>query len=525
MSAAAAPLDREERQIVQNGVNISTLVDGWLEEGRSDDTAIITADDVSWSAGELYTAMCRVAGRLSEMGVGREDRVLLVLDDTPSFPAAFLGAMRCGAIPIPSNFALRPEDFGYFMDDSGAVAAVVDAAFLDAVGPQIAARPGTSLIVANGSAPAGSESLDEWMSDGADEFSPVPTQSDDIAFWLYSSGSTGRPKGVPHRHRDVAATCQSYAEPVLGIGPEDVVFSSTKMFHAYGLGNNLSFPLWAGATSIYLTGRPTPDRLLERVRTHSPTLFFSVPALYNALLAHPEFDDTNWESVRLGISAAEALPPEIWRRFHDRTGIEILDGVGSTEMLHIYCSNRAGTVKPGTSGTPCGDYDAEIRDRDGLPCQPGEAGEMWVRGPSAPTSYWNQPERTQDKIRGEWFLTGDRYHEDEDGYLTYEGRVDDMMKIGGSWVSPIEIENRLMEHPEVSEAAVVSVEIDYRSRIKAFVILEDSTSVGDDRLIEELQEWCKAELQRYEFPYVVDFVDDFPRTATGKVQRFKLRDS
>jgi acyl-coenzyme A synthetase/AMP-(fatty) acid ligase len=311
---------------------------------------------------------------------------------------------------------------------------------------------------------------------------------------------------------------------VLGIGPEDVVFSSTKMFHAYGLGNNLSFPLWAGATSVYLTGRPTPDRLLERVQTHNPTLFFSVPALYNALLAEPEFDETDWSSVRLGISAAEALPPEIWRRFRDRTGIEILDGVGSTEMLHIYCSNQAGAVKPGTSGTPCGDYDVEIRDRDGLPCEKGEAGEMWVRGPSAPTLYWNQPERTKDKIRDEWFLSGDRYHEDEDGYFIYEGRVDDMMKIGGLWVSPIEIENRLMEHPEVSEAAVVLAEIDYRSRIKAFVILSDIAAVGDDGLIGELQEWCKAELQRHEFPHVIDFVDDFPRTATGKVQRFKLRD-
>jgi benzoate-CoA ligase len=509
---------------VQHGANISTLVDGWLEEGRSDKTALITADDVAWSAGDLYTAMCRVAGRLSEMGVGRGDRVLLVLDDTPAFPAAFLGAMRCGAVPIPSNFVLRPEDFGYFIDDSDAVAAVVDAAFLDAVGPQVAARPGTSLIVANGDAPDGAESLDEWMSSGSDEFSPVPTQFDEIAFWLYSSGSTGKPKGVPHRHGDVAGTCRSYAEPVLGIGPEDVVFSSTKMFHAYGLGTNLSFPLWAGATSVYLTGRPTPDRLLERVQTHNPTLFFSVPALYNALLAEPEFDETDWSSVRLGISAAEALPPEIWRRFRDRTGIEILDGVGSTEMLHIYCSNQAGAVKPGTSGTPCGDYDVEIRDRDGLLCEKGEAGEMWVRGPSAPTLYWNQPERTEDKIRDEWFLSGDRYHEDEDGYFIYEGRVDDMMKIGGLWVSPIEIENRLMEHPEVSEAAVVLAEIDYRSRIKAFVILSDTTAVGDDGLIGELQEWCKAELQRHEFPHVIDFVDDFPRTATGKVQRFKLRD-
>ena len=469
-------------------------------------------------------ASLRAAAVLADLGVQPGDRVGACLPNQTEIVVAFLGAMRCGAVPIPSNFLLRPEDFGYFIDDSYAVAAIIDAGFLDAVGPQITARPDTKLIVANGEAPDGAASLDEWMADGPDDFSPVTTHGDDMAFWLYSSGSTGKPKGVPHRHRDIGATCTSYAEPVLGIGPQDVVFSSTKMFHAYGLGNNLSFPLWSGATSVYLTGRPTPDKLLERVQSHHPTLYFSVPALYNAILAHPDFDDTDWSSVRLGISAAEALPPEIWHRFHERTGIEILDGIGSTEMLHIYCSNRAGNVHPGTSGTPCGDYRVEIRDLDGLSCKAGESGEMWVSGPSAPTSYWHQPDRTRDKIRGEWFLSGDRYHEDDDGNFTYEGRVDDMMKIGGLWVSPIEIENRLMEHAEVSEAAVVLVEIDQRSRIKAFVILADDTSGGDERLIGELQEWCKASLQRYQYPHVIDFVGDFPRTATGKVQRFKLRD-
>ena len=509
---------------MQTGANTSTLIDGWLEAGRSDATAIITADDESWSAADLYAAVCRVAARFRDLGVGREDRVLLVLDDTPAFPAAFLGAMRCGAVPIPSNFLLRPEDFGYFIDDSYAVAAVVDAVFLDAVGPQVAARPATKLIVANGAGPDEAESLDEWMADGPGEFSPVQTHPDDMAFWLYSSGSTGQPKGVPHRHGGVAATCRSYVEPVLRMGKEDVVFSSTKMFHAYGLGNNLSFPMWSGATSVYLTGRPMPDRLLERVGTHRPTLLFSVPALYNGMLADPGFDDVDWSTVRLGISAAEALPPEIWRRFHERTGVEILDGIGSTEMLHIYCSNRAGAVAPGTSGTPCGDYRVEIRDPEGELVEPGESGEMWVAGPSAPTTYWHQPERTRAKIRGQWFLSGDRYRQDEDGNYHYEGRVDDMMKIGGLWVSPIEIENRMMEHAAVSEAAVVTVEIDDRSRIKAFVILTEGAT-GDDGLVAELQEWCKAALQRYQFPHVMDFVEDFPRTATGKVQRFKLREA
>jgi benzoate-CoA ligase family protein len=509
---------------MQTNANISTLVDGWLEQGREDDTILITSDDVAWSAGRLHAAVSATAARLREMGIGREDRALLVLDDTPAFPAAFLGAMRIGAVPVPVNFLARPDDFGYFLDDSYASVAVVDAVFLDAVGPQAAARPSVRLVVANGDAVDGAESLDAWIDATSDEVDPVTTHPDDMAFWLYSSGSTGRPKGVVHRHADVAATCTNYAGPVLGIGRDDVVFSSTKMFHAYGLGNNLTFPMWAGATSIYSTGRPTPDRLLERVRTHRPSLYFSVPALYNAILSHPEFDETDWSSVRLGISAAEPLPPEISRRFHDRTGIEILDGVGSTEMLHIYCSNRAGAVRLGTSGTPVDGYEMEVRDPEGALCEVGEPGEMWVRGPSALTTYWHQYQRSRDKIRGHWFLTGDRYRRDDDGYFWYEGRVDDMMKVGGLWVSPIEIENRLMEHPSVREAAVVAVDIEHMSRIKAVVILAEGVDAGGD-LDAELQAWCKDELQRYQFPHVIEYVEDFPRTATGKIQRFRLRDT
>jgi len=509
---------------MQTNANISTLVDGWLEQSRGDDTILITSDDVAWSAGRLHAAVLATAARMREMGLGREDRVLLVLDDTPAFPAAFLGAMRIGAVPVPVNFLARPDDFGYFLDDSYASVAIIDAVFLDMVGPQVAARPSVRLVVANGPGPKGAESLDDWIEETVDGLDPVPTHPDDMAFWLYSSGSTGRPKGVVHRHADVAATCANYAAPVLGIGPGDVAFSSTKMFHAYGLGNNLSFPMWAGATSVYSTGRPTPDRLLERVQTHRPSLYFSVPALYNAILAHPDFDETDWSSVRLGISAAEPLPPEIWRRFHDRTGIEILDGVGSTEMLHIYCSNRAGAVRPGTSGTPVEGYDMEVRDPEGALCSVGEPGEMWVRGPSALTAYWHQDQRSRDKIRGEWFLTGDRYRQDDDGYFWYEGRVDDMMKIGGLWVSPIEIENRLMEHPSVREAAVVAVDIDHMSRIKAVVILAEGVDPSGD-LDAELQGWCKDELQRYQFPHVIEYVEDFPRTATGKIQRFRLRET
>ena len=508
---------------MQTTENISTLLDANLEAGRASRTAAITATDERWTFSQLHAAMCRVAAHLKDIGVRREERILLVLDDTPAFPAAFLGAMRIGAVPIPVNFLARPEDFAYFLDDSYAVAAIVDAPFLPVVSPHLEKRDRVQKIVANGSAD-GYEDLDAWMKEGPGELDPVPTHHDDPGFWLYSSGSTGPPKAVVHRHTDIAATCRHYAWPVLGIGPEDVVFSSTKMFHAYGLGNNLSFPMSVGATSVYLTGRPTPDKLLERVQSHQPTLYFSVPALYNAILAHPDFEKTDWSSVRLGVSAAEPLPPEIWRRFHERSGIEILDGLGSTEMLHIYCSNRAGSVKPGTSGTPVDGYELQIRDDEGTVVESGEPGELWVRGPSALSAYWHQIERTRSKLAGGWFASGDRYHRDEDSFYVYEGRVDDMMKIGGLWVSPIEIENRLMEHPAVREAAVVGIQIDNMSRIKAGVILAGERS-GDDSLVSELQEWCKQSLLRYQYPHLIEFVDDFPRTPTGKIQRFRLREA
>jgi benzoate-CoA ligase family protein len=491
--------------------NASTIVDANLEAGRSDALAIVTNDNKRLTFGDLYRAVCRVASELAALGVRREERVLLILDDTPAFPAAFLGAMRLGAVPIPVNFQARPEDFGYFLDDSYAVAAIVDDAFVDKVSPQLESRPHVRHINA-----------DIWLGESSEEMDPVPVHPDDAAFWLYSSGSTGAPKGVIHRHGDMDATWSLYAKPVLGLKAGEVVFSSTKLYHAYGLGNNLTFPLSVGATSVYLTGRPTPDRLLERISEHRPDVFFSVPALFNAVLAQPRFEETDWSSVRLAVSAAEPLPPEIWHRFFERTGIEILDGLGSTEMLHIYCSNRAGAVDPGSSGSPVEGYEVILKNEEGMPVPDGEAGEMWVRGPSAFAGYWHQGERTRRKLVGGWFASGDRYHRNERGNYVYEGRVDDMMKVGGLWVSPIEIENRLIEHGAVREAAVVSVQIDNASRIKAAVILVDGRS-GDDSLASELREWCKAALLRYQYPHVVEFVEDFPRTTTGKIQRFKLR--
>ena len=500
---------------------MSYLLDAALTAGRGATVALVTQQNAKLTYVELKRLALQAAAGLRSLGVRRGERVLLLLDDTPAFYAGFLGAIHLGAVPIPTNFLLRNEDIGYLLDDSYAVAAVVDAPFLARVQAVFEARPHVRLVVANGEAP-GRASFDSWLGGTAAEVPAAPFHPDDPAFWLYSSGSTGRPKGVVHRHAGLAATVEGYAKGVLGIGPHDIVYSTTPLFHAYGLGNSLTFPLSVGATVVLSTGRPDPEKILDRVQTHRPTLYFSVPALYTALLAHPGTQQVDWSSVRQGISAAEALPAEVGRQFRDQTGVEILDGIGSTEMLHIYCSNRAGTVQWGTSGTAVPGYSIEIRNAEGHPCAAGESGELWVKGDSSLVQYWHLVDRTQSKLVAGWLASGDRYRQDASGNYIYEGRVDDMMKIGGLWVSPIEIENRLIEHPAVREAAVVRAMVEDRSRIAAYVILNEGREAAPE-LTDALQTWCKEALQRYQFPHIFHFVEDFPRTATGKIQRFKLR--
>ena len=505
--------------------NVSLLLEHNLEAGRGGKVALITGEDAERTYQQLYVDACRVASHLQDLGVRREQRVLLVLDDTPAFHAAFLGAIRIGAIPVPLNILARSEDFAYYLDDSYAEVAIVDSAFLDKVGPHVAERPHVALVVANGEATDGAHHLDTWLAEGPDEFDPVRTHPDDPAFWLYSSGSTGKPKGVVHLQHDVLFTCENYAGRILELHEDEVTFSTTKLFHAYGLGNGLTFPMWAGATAVQLTGRPAPDRALDRIERQRPQVLYSVPTLYNAMLNQPDVRDRDLSSLRIGASAAEALPPDVWRRWRDLTGTEILDGIGSTELLHIYCSNRAGACRPGTSGTPVPGYELEIRDPQTDEVIEGtDPGELWASGDSALAYYHHQHDKTKHQVVGRWFRTGDRYRRDEAGAYLYEGRVDDMMKVGGLWVSPIEIENRLMEHEAVRECAVVSADDEGLTRIRAFVILRDGHD-GDEGLTLELQEWCKEGLQRYQFPHLVEYVEDLPRTATGKIQRFKLRGS
>ncbi|MCS6869535.1 benzoate-CoA ligase family protein [Thermus sp.] len=504
--------------------NVSTILDRNLERGLADKVAIHW-DGGTLTYGALFHRVCAFGRALKALGVRREERLLMVLDDTWAFPVVFLGAIRLGAVPIPVNPLLHPEEYLYFLEDSYARVVVADGGSLPRVAGALSGLEGIKLVVCGAEPPEGTGGvrLEELLEEHAGELPPADTHRDDMAFWLYSSGSTGKPKGVVHLQHDIPYTCETYAKQVLKIHEGDITFSASKLFHAYGLGNNLSFPYWVGAGTVLLQGRPTPDRVLDTIERFRPTLFFTVPTLYNAILNHPGSKERDLSSIRFCVSAAEPLPGEIWRRWKETFGLVILDGIGSTEMLHIYCSNTPEALKPGSSGKPVPGYELRLLSPEGTPVPPGEAGDLWVKGDSALAFYWHQHEKTKRSLQGEWFYTGDRYRMDEEGFFWYEGRSDDMIKVKGLWVSPIEIENTLMEHPAVREAAVVGIQVEGLTRIKAFVILHGEYAPSE-ALTRELQEWCKARLRPYQYPEFVAYVEDFPRTATGKVQRFRLRE-
>jgi len=487
------------------------LLERNLGAGRENKIAIFSAaGDLTYL--DLFGLSCGAALALHDLGVRREERVLIAAYDSPGWVAAFLGAIRLGAVPVPVNPLLqRSEDYDHFIEDSWAAVVVVDPNTEEKLKPAAARSDSAPRLLRADHITPGSEAA------------PAPTRKDDMAFWLYSSGSTGKPKAVVHLQHDIPYTCVTYAEQVLGIKEQDITFSTTGLFHAYGFGNNLTFPYWVGASTVLHAGRNTPATVLDTIEKRRPTLFFSAPTLYNAILNFEGAKSRNLSSVRHCVAAAEALPAEVWRRWKDAYGLTILDGVGSTEMLHIYCSNRLDDVRPGSSGKAVPGYELKILDESGEPVTQGEAGDLYVKGDSALALYWAQHEKSKRSILGEWFFSGDRYRVDGDGFYWYEGRSDDMIKVGGLWVSPIEIEAVLLEHAAVAEGAVVGVSIDGLTKVKAFVIVKGDAVAGD-ALASELQEHCKSRLQRFQYPHVIEFVAELPKTVTGKIQRYKLRD-
>jgi benzoate-CoA ligase len=499
--------------------NAACIVDRQVERGLGAKPAFIAADS-ALSYEDLRQQINRAGHLLRELGVRREDRVLLVLDDSTAFPIAFLGAMRIGAVPVPVSVLDKADNFRHYVEDSYAEVVVADASCLPRLREALARTPVRYLV--HEAQDDEAVAFEAALAAQEHELDPAPTHRDDMAFWLYSSGSTGKPKGVVHLHHDMQVTCESYAEGVLGLREDDVTFSTTKLFHAYGLGNALSFPLFFGATSVLRAGATKLAPVLDTLRRHRPTMFFSVPALYTAIAAAPSAEDA-LRSVRRCVSAAEALPKTTYERFKERFGHEILDGIGSTEMLHIFCSNRPGAVVPGTTGREVPGYELRIvNEEDGRVLDGPGTGSLEVRGDSCAAFYWHQHEKTKRCMRGDWFSTGDRSERRADGSYAYVGRIDDMLKVGGLWVSPTDMEHALLEHPRVQGVGVVGITIDDASRIAAFIECGDDP--GDDALADELRAWCKQRLRRYEYPHVVEFVDELPRTLTGKVQRFRLRE-
>jgi benzoate-CoA ligase family protein len=456
------------------------------------------------------------------LGVRIEERIMLLLLDSPEYAYAFFGAIKMGAVPIPTSTLFKPDNYEYILNDSRARVVIVSEALL----PQLQAISRERLrylrdVVVVGNAPAGTHAFDALLERGQTQLEAEPTCPDDTAFWLYSSGSTGFPKGCVHLHRDMVVCTDLYARGVLGISPTDRCFSVAKLFFAYGLGNGLYFPFAVGATTILFGGSPTPANVLEIVKKHRPTLFYSVPTSYAQILAQDT--ECDFSSVRWGVSAGEALPPAIFERFEKRFGVTILDGIGSTEILHIFISNQPGAIRPGSSGKPVAGYACKILDEEGQPVPTGEIGNLLVNGDSTCAHYWNKQDKTRDTIEGRWIRTGDKYFADPDGFLWYAGRADDMLKVGGIWVSPVEVENALVEHPAVLEAGVVGKE-DHDKLVKplAYVVLAPG-QVGSPELAKDLQDFVRGKLADYKRPRWVEFVPELPKTGTGKTQRFKLR--
>jgi benzoate-CoA ligase family protein len=494
-----------------------------LAAGRAGKVSYID-DRGSWTYGNLAERVERFGHLLRALGVRREERVLLCLLDSIDWPTAFLGAIKAGVVPVPVNTLLTEDDYRFMLYDSRARILVVSEELYPKFAKAIGAGRELEHVIVSGANGHGQSRLEDLLAAAKTEPVTAPTLRDDICFWLYTSGSTGKPKGAVHTHADLELTDELYGKPFLGITENDVCYSVAKLFFAYGLGNALTFPMSAGATTVLLPQRPTPDLVADILKKHRITVFYAVPTFYAGFLASAEAPQRAETKLRRCVSAGEALPPDVGRRWSERYACDILDGLGSTEMLHIFLSNRAGAVKYGTTGKPVPGYDIRLVDDDGaVVTKRGEMGELQVRGPTSAIMYWNNREQSRATFLGEWTRSGDKYVEDDDGCYVYCGRRDDMLKVSGMYVSPFEVEGALQSRPEVLEAAVVGWPDDEALiKPKAFVVLK-SPEKACDELATALQNHCRQKLAPFKYPRWLEFRRELPKTATGKIQRFKLR--
>lgn len=502
---------------------VHDMVDRNVERGFGDKPAFVDPDrTLSYQA--LQTATNQMANALGALDIRRENRIAMLMFDTVDYPIVFWGAIRAGVVPVCLNTLLTTAQYDYILNDSRVEALFVSAQLLEVVAPLLANLPSLRHIIFVGDESKQHTDLQSLLNTAGTAFETADTCADETAFWLYSSGSTGDPKGVRHVHTSPIYVAENYGENILYIEHDDICFAAAKLFFAYGLGAGMAIPMSVGATTILLPDRPTPQIVLAMLHKHNPTLFFGVPTLYAAILADPDCQPENSSNnLRLCISAGEALPEDVGTTWRDRMGIDILDGIGSTEMLHVFLSNRPGDIRYGTSGREIPGYKLRLVDDDGRDVGTDEIGELLVSGGSAGDGYWNQRRKSRKTFAGVWTHTGDKYTRDAEGYYHYCGRTDDMFKVSGRWVSPFEVEQALVSHPSVLEAAVVAHEdAEGLVKPKAFVVLNDSGA--QDGLFDVLKDHVKTAVGPWKYPRWVEFVDDLPKTATGKVQRFKLRD-
>jgi benzoate-CoA ligase len=497
-----------------------------LNAARADKLAYL--DDAGrLTYGELATRVRRCAAALAELGLRREERVLLLMHDTCDWPVVFLGALYAGVVPVAVNTLLTAADYAYMLEHSRAQAAFVSAPLVPTLQAALAqaAHEVKAVVVARGQAAAGLLDFEPLLARHDPLAAPAATGADEPGFWLYSSGSTGRPKGTVHTHANLYWTAELYGKPVLGLREDDLCFSAAKLFFAYGLGNALTFPLSVGASVLLMAERPTPDAVFKRWIERKPTVFFGAPTGYAGMLASPNLPARSQVALRLCSSAGEALPRDIGERFTRHFGCAIIDGIGSTEMLHIFISNRPGDVRYGSSGKPVDGYRAQLRDEQGRAITAAnEVGDLYIDGPSAALMYWGNRAKSRETFQGAWTRTGDKYYIDDDGYYVYAGRSDDMLKVSGQYVSPFEVEATLMQHPAVLEAAVIGVaDADGLTRPKACVVLKDPQQASE-ALGDELKRFVKERLAPHKYPRFIEFLPELPKTATGKIQRFRLRE-